>query len=243
MKRTERHHLKENEVAEWVHHLREGYGQNRSAIIYGGIAVLMVIVGLAGYVVWRQNIESRSRSVLAEAMSVAEAPVTPPTAPEAGKPAAQPAGTFPTERARFEAALPKLQSAAEAYPTTGAGTIARYRAAAALVALGRIDEGLRQYQLVVDSRKGVFSVMARLGMADSQLLAGQFDQAIAAYKELAAGNVEEAPQDGVLMSLARAYRLAGKTADARSTLKRVTDEFPQTPSAAAARRELDALGQ
>jgi predicted negative regulator of RcsB-dependent stress response len=241
MKRTERHHLKENEVAEWVMQTKDAFEQNRSAILYGGLAVLVVVVGLLGYLAWRQNVESNARAQLAAAMSVAEAPVTPPTAGEAGKPAVQAAGTFPTERAKLEAALPKLQAAADAFPDTDAGTIARFRTASALVGLGRIDEGIKQYQMVVDRGKGVYPVMARLGIADAQVLAGKYDQAITTYKDVSTKNAEEAPLDGVLMELARAYRLAGKSADARQTFKRVMDEFPQSGYVATARRELDTL--
>ena len=196
MKRTERHHLKENEVAEWVMQAKDTFEQNRSAIVYSGLAILVVIVGLLAYLAWRQSVESSSRAQLAAAMSVAEAPVAPPTAAEAGKPAVQGPGTFPTERARLEAALPKLQAAADAYPGTDAAIIARYRAASALVALGRVDEGIKQYQAVVDQGKGVYPVMARLGIADAQVLAGKFDQAITTYKDISVKNTDEAPLDG-----------------------------------------------
>jgi outer membrane protein assembly factor BamD (BamD/ComL family) len=49
------------------------------------------------------------------------------------------------------------------------------------------------------------------------------------------------PVDGVLMQLGRAYRLAGRTPEAVQTFKRITDEFPASPYAADARRELDVL--
>jgi hypothetical protein len=243
MKRTERHHLKENEVAEWMMHTKDAFEQNRSAIIYGGVAIVVVIAGLLGYAAWRQNVDSKSRAMLAAAMSVVEAPVAPPTAAEAGKPAVQAAGTFATEKAKLEAALPRLQAAADAYPATDAGLIARFRTASALVALGRIDDGIKQYQDVVDRGKGVLPLMARLGIADAQVLAGKFDLAIATYKDVSTKNADEAPLDGVLMGLARAYRLGGKPADARQTFKRVLDEFPQSSYASTARRELESLDE
>ena len=66
-----------------------------------------------------------------------------------------------------------------------------------------------------------------------------FDQAITSFKDVLALNSEDAPADGVLMQLARAYRLAGKADDAKKTFKRVAEEFPQSPYAAAARREME----
>jgi len=45
----------------------------------------------------------------------------------------------------------------------------------------------------------------------------------------------------VLMQLARAYIKAGKMQEARSTFKRVVDEFPDSTYASDARQQLAAL--
>jgi TolA-binding protein len=81
--------------------------------------------------------------------------------------------------------------------------------------------------------------MARLGIAQAYMMTGQFDQAIAAFKEVESLKSDDVPADGVLMQLGRAYQLAGKTEDAKKTFKRVADEFPQSPYAPAARREVE----
>ena len=81
--------------------------------------------------------------------------------------------------------------------------------------------------------------MARLGIAEAYIIGGQYDQAIASFKEVESMTSEDVPLDGVLMQLARAYKLAGKADDAKKALKRVIDEFPQSPYAAAARREAE----
>ena len=239
MKATERHHLKENEVAHWLLGTREWFEANRNLIVYGGTAVVILLVAVAGTVAYRNMEAGKATGLLAEAMSVAEANVIAPAATEAGKPPVQPAGTFPSDRARLEAALPKLMAVADAYPASDAGIIGRYRAAAALVALGKTAEGIQRYQEVVATSTGVYQVMARLGIADAQLTAGQFDQAIASYKGVLALNAEDAPADGVLMELARAYRLAGKADEAKKTYKRVADEYPQSPYVPLARREME----
>ena len=239
MKATERHHLKENEVAQWLHDTRGWFDANRNLIVYGGAAFVLLLGAVAGTVVYRNMEAAKATGLLAEAMSVAEANVIAPTATEAGKPPVQPAGTFPSDRARLEAALPKLMAVAEAYPASDAGIIGRYRAAAALVALGKTAEGIQRYQEVVAKSTGVYPVMAHLGIADAQLRAGQFDQAIASYKGVLALNSEDAPADGVLMELARAYRLAGKADEAKKTYKRVADEYPQSPYVPLARREME----
>lgn len=240
MKRTERHHLKENEFAEWLLGVRTWYEANRQAVTFIGIALVVLAAVVAGTVSYRRVDAGRASAALAEAMSVAEAPVVPPSTPAAGKAPVQQPGTFPTDRARLEAALPKWLAVADAYPASDSGIIARYRAAAALVALGRTPEGIQRYREVIEKGTGAYQVMARLGVAEAQLASGQYDLAIASFKEVAALNSEDAPADGVLMQLARAYRLSGKTDEARRTFKRVADEYPLSPYASSARRDADA---
>jgi TolA-binding protein len=242
MKRTERHHLKENEFAEWLLGSKNWYEANSRMIGYLGALVVLVLVGVLGTMAFRQMNAGRASSALAEALSVAEAPVLPPAPAEPGKAPVQRPGTFPTERARLEAALPKLLAVADAYPSSDAGLMARYRAAAALVALGRIPEGIQRYQEVVDKGHGVYQVMARLGIGEAHLVAGQFDQAVTSFKNVEALKSDDVPLDGVLMQIGQAYRAAGKIDEARKTFKRVADEFPQSPYAAAARRDAEGNG-
>ena len=97
---------------------------------------------------WRESVDAKARAMLAEAMVVQEARVMPPAPPShhptapAPAPAPQP-GTYPTEKAKLEAALPKFLAAADAYPSSDSGQTARYHAASALVGLGRFDEAMR----------------------------------------------------------------------------------------------------
>ena len=242
MKRTERHHLKENDIAAWLLGAKNWYEANTKIVSYLSIAAALALVAVLGTMAFRQMNAGKATSALAEALAIAEAPVLPPAPAEAGKPPVQRPGTFPTDRARLEAALPKLLAVAEAYPGSDAGIMARYRAAAALVAVGRTQEGVQRYQEVVEKGRGAYPVVARLGIAEAQLMAGQFDQAIASFKEVESLKSDEVPVDGVLMQLARAYRLAGKAEEAKKTFKRVADEFPQSPYAAAARREAEGDG-
>jgi TolA-binding protein len=241
MKRTERHHLKENEVANWVLELKEQYEANRNIFQYATIAVLVVAVAVAGTMAWRSMAKTRAADMLAEAMTVAEAPVTAPVAAEAGKTPTQPAGTFPTEKARLEAALPKFMATAETYASADVGIVARYRAAAELVALGRTDEAIRQYTQVVERGSGVVQAMAKLGIADAQLTAGKYDEAVKSLTVLAEKSNDDTPLDGVLMQLGRAYRLAGKGPDAKKAFQRIVDEYPTSGYVTEARREIEAL--
>lgn len=245
MKTSERHHLKDNELALALGHVQELFGQHQRSLLLGVGAVVIALVALGGFFAWRKSVESAARTGLAAAMIVAESPVQPPPAPEGttdAPPAAatQAPGTFVNEQARFEAALPKFLSAADAYPSTEAGITARYHAAATLLGLGRFEEAVKQFDQVSASGTSLVARMARLGKAEAQMRAGQQDAAIASFKELAEQRDALVPAEAALMELARAYRIAGKTDEANKTLTQIVEQHADSPFAAEAKQLLDA---
>ncbi len=57
MKSTERHELKENELAEWFMNLPTWFSQTRNTVIFSGIAVIIIIVALVWYLYQKRVIE------------------------------------------------------------------------------------------------------------------------------------------------------------------------------------------
>lgn len=242
MKRTERHKLKENEFARQVARaqaLIETRGRDLALI---GVVIVAVLALVAGYSWWRQSQANRANTALASALAVYESPVVAPTPPEPGSPMPVPQpGTYPTEQAKLEAALPRFQEAAERFPSTTAGVAARFHAAGILATLGRYPEAEQQYQDAIDNAGSgsIYARTARLGLADVQVAQGKYDNAIAIYNELARDDQSPIPLDGVLMQLGRAQVRAGNRDDAARTFSRIVDEFPLSAYAADARREME----
>ena len=238
MKHSEKEHLKENEVASAL----LVANQHRSQLLAIGGGVLVVLVAIGGFVTWQRGKDTTVSGLLAEAMVVYEAPVQPPIPGDAGSPAAptQMPGTYPTEKAKLEAALPKFLAAAESSPASTPGRLARLNAASALVALGRFDEARTHYEALAAGTDVVASGAA-MGKAQAQIRAGQFEPAIESLKTLSAQTTGKLPVDGVLMELARAYRTAGKVDDARKTLTEIVEKHAESPFASEARTELDKL--
>jgi len=206
------------------------------------VTVVVVAILLAGgYAWWRQSRNASANTLLASGLSVEEAPVIAPTEPAPGSPIpVQQAGTYATEQAKNEAALPALMKAADAYPNTDAGITARYHAAGTLAALGRYAEAEQRYQEVVDKAPNrLYGRMARLGLADVQVLQGKYDSAIKIYQDATTDSNSQLPLDGVLMQLGRAYLKAGKKNEAAHAFTRVVEEFPQSAYASDARREME----
>jgi TolA-binding protein len=238
MKRVERRHLKENEIQAFARQARDAYESRRreTTMIVGIVAVVGVIA--VGYISWRERVQNKAHSLLAEAVVVLEAPVSPPPAP--GQP--QQGLRFATERERAQAALTKLKAAADAYPSTDAGLYARYQQAVTYMTLGNPTQAAACYQQVLDrDSSGIYAQTARLGLAEAQARAGQYDQAIKAFQELSQRKDGPLPVDGILMQLGRTYLDAGKRAEAQQTFNRLVEEFPESPYNGDAKRELDNL--
>ena len=242
MKHSEREHLKENELAKALTAANASLGQHKSQVLMIGGVILALLVAYAGYTFWSRNADGAVSGLLADAMVVYEAPVQAPLPADAGSPAAptQAPGTYPTEKAKLEAALPKFTAAAEAGPTSAPGRLARFNAASILMSLGRFDEARAQYEQLTGG-SDLVARGAALGKAQAQVRAGQYDPAIESLKALSTQTTSDLPVDGVLMELAKAYRAAGKVDDARKTLNEIVEKHAESPFIGEARAELDKL--
>ncbi|HEX6974091.1 MAG TPA: tetratricopeptide repeat protein [Vicinamibacterales bacterium] len=243
MKSIERHKLKENEFAHTIAKARDVVEARQRDIGLIVTVVVLALVILGGYAWWRQSRNAKADAALAAALATYEAPVVPVAAPAPGSPVpvAQP-GTFQTEQAKLDAALPKFTAAADQFPNTDAGIAARYHAAGILASLGRYAEAEQRYQEVIDKAgRGIYGRTAKLGMADAQVAQGKFDPAIKTYQELTTDSSSQLPVDGLLMQLGRACAKAGKSDEAARAFNRVIQEFPQSVYAADARRELESV--
>lgn len=241
MKSIERHKLKENEFARTVARTREAIGSRQRDVAIIVVAALVAVAAAGGYAWWRASRNARANAALASALAVYEAPVIPPAPPTPGSapPLPQP-GTFQTQQAKLEAALPKFLEAADKYPATEAGITARYHAASLLATLGRHAEAETRFREVADrSGDSIYGRTAKLGLAETQVAQGNFEPAIAIYTELSRDTASPIPVDSVLMHLGRAYARAGRKDEAIRAFNRIVEEFPQSLYVSDAKRELE----
>ena len=103
MKSTERHKLKENDLARTVEHAREMVSSRQNDIVRVAVIAVVLIALVGGFTWWRQAQFNKARAALAAGLAVFEAPVIVPTAPAPGSPVpVQQPGTFQTEQAKLE---------------------------------------------------------------------------------------------------------------------------------------------
>ena len=236
MKTQERHHLKQNEFVSGVVSVTGWYQHNKDKVTIAVGAVLAAVVLTGGYFWWQNRSAEQAGELMGVAMTVYQAPIVPPSSVPG---AVQQPGSYPSEKARYEAALTAFQNVANTYSSSTSGIAARYHSAETLFSLGRLAEAHTAYQQVIDKGGNtVYGSMAKLGLASTMIAEGQNDQAIKTYEELAAVRDGIVPVDGVLMQLAKAYEKIGKKSEARTTYKRVVDEFPDSPYVQSARQQM-----
>jgi TolA-binding protein len=239
MKSSERHHLKDNELAQLALGAK-GLVEQRSGPILSALAAVAVILAIGGgYVWWKNRAETRAGTALASAIAIEEARVGPPAAfgtqPVQGL-------SFVSEREKMQAALTKYKEVADQFPGRDAGLYARYRQAATYMSLGVPKSAAEAYQQVIDQGGDtLYAQMARLGLAEAQAQSGEFDAAINTFRDLAQRKDGPLPVDGLLLRLGRTQVDAGKSADAEQTLNRLVQEFPDSPFTPDARKTLDQL--
>lgn len=236
MKRTERHHLKEDPLAAWVLGIREmAAGRGAATTIVGAIVGIGILIG--GLYGWQQWRLSQSSEMLAAGMAIVEAPVAVD-----GDDQSVGEGAYGSVEDKFEAALPLLHAAADTYPGLPAGIVARYQVAALLVTLGRTDEAVSQFEQVAElDADGVYGSMARLGRAEALLSNGDYEQAIALLQAETTSTAVDVPIDAVLMRLGIAYQLANQETEAVATYMRLLGEFPASQYRFDAQTKLDSL--
>jgi TolA-binding protein len=239
MKSTERHHLKENDFAVRAARVADITREHGRSMAMGVGAVALVAVLITGFFMWRGRQADAAGALLGKAVSISQSQIAPPSNLPGAK---QAPGTYPTDKARAEAALAAFDEVAANYPGSDAALAARYQAAAELLALKRHDEAATRFQQVIsEAGSSIYGSMARLGLAEAQSASGKYDEAIAAYTTLAGNRDGEVPQDAVLVQLAETYVKAGKRSDARAAYRRIVDEFPESVYIEEARRQVAAL--
>ena len=251
MRRTERHHLKENALFEWLVRVQDFTDINRRAMVIVGTLALFGIVLGAGIYWWGQSRQERAGESLAIAMTIVDGQIVAPpengTVEGSGEAAAsvpfeQPPGTYPTASIKLELALPKLLDTADSYPSLPQGIAARYQAATALVTLGRPTEAKLHFGTVMDAAgSGIYARMAALGLAEIHFGEESYEEAITLLESEMSASDLQIPGDALLMRLGAAYRAAGEMDSARDSWNRLLVEFPTSPYRQEAERELGSI--
>ena len=210
----------------------EGRGRE---ILYG-LGVLVLAAGLGyGFWVWRGRKADEAQQAMGRAIEIASAEVGPTPL------AASNAPTFATERERAERAAEEFKRVADKYGEPYRSQ-AGYMRATNLLAFDR-PRGLSELETLARDGDGDVATWAKFALAQARESDGQYDEAAAAYRELAAARDPKViPADTANLRLASVLEKQGKKQEAAELLFQIVkaareardrDGKPVAPSASA----------
>lgn len=210
--------------------------EGRGRTILYGLGVLVLAAGLAyAFWVWRERKADEAQQAMGRAIEIASAVVGPTPL------AATNAPTFATERERAERAAEEFKRVADKYGEPYRSQ-AGYMRATNLLSFDR-PRGLGELETLARDGDGDVAAWARFALAQARESDGKYDEAAAAYRELAAARDPKViPADTANMRLAAVLEKQGKKQEAAELLFQIVKSAreardregkPVTPSASA----------
>ncbi len=208
---SKRHELREDQVITFYARAWDYFDKNRT-VVYGVVAgLVLVVLGIIGYVVYQNQQEEKAQQLLGQIVGVYEA-------------------------GRYREALdgaegqPGLLAVADDYGSTDAGNLARFYAADALFNLGEYDQALRQFS-AFDAEANIIGASAVAGEAAVYEMQENFREAAAHYREAALLFENDLTSPRYLLDAARNYEAAGDYAAARQAYETIRTDFPESTQA------------
>lgn len=185
----------------------EGQGRN---ILYavGALIVLAVIIWL--FMSWNRKSEGEAQAALGKAILTSQARIT-----DIAPPAGSEEKTFKTVKERSEAAIQEFNAVAEKFGGS-VGDKAKYFAATSRLQIDR-EAGMAELEALSKSG-GETGTMAKFALAQARADAGQYDVAVALYKELSEMSDPVVSKETIDLELATLYEKQDRKDDAVNTL-------------------------
>jgi predicted negative regulator of RcsB-dependent stress response len=232
-----RKELKQDKIKETIEHGAE------AVISHGQFTLILVIVALVvamGYGGWRFYVERQTVQASSEfdnAMKAYQGRVA-----ATADPAAPNEPVYATDMARAQDASVKFAAVADRYPSTNPGKLSRYYSALCLEDLERHNQAIEELKRISGSSDKELAGMAQYQMAVIYSRTGKPDDAIKMFRALADKPTVLVPRQLSLLELAGVLRTS-KPQEAAAIYQQLKKDFPDTPTADAADRGLEAISQ
>lgn len=206
---------------------------SRDLMVYGSVAA--VVIGIAAAVYFYLGHQQTVREqVLADAIQIQEAPVSPPNS-------SVPV-SFPTEDAKRAAAIKAFSELASKYPGSGEATVAKYYLGAIAADQGRMDDAAKLYQEAAAGGDKRYASLARYALAQVYFGEGRTADGEKIMRDLMDHPTDFVSKEQATIALARGLA-ATKPAEARKLLEPLRTAKPGIVSQVAISATNDLAGQ
>lgn len=224
MARLTRQEMKRDEVMESLGSVID-YVREKPKVVFAVVAVLVVAgLGVLGFIRYQAHRTAQANDALAQAIDILHAPVG---ADAKGDP------HFATEAERDQKAKDALTGLIDSYGSTGAAESARLLLAAQVASEGDVDRAVGLWKQVEGSGRGAVAAEAELNLINELRGAGKNEEVESMLRGEMDNSTGALPPDAVIGELSETLRKLGKDAEAERLEQKLTDNYPDSPYAAA----------
>ena len=229
-----REDLKRNELEEalgkGIHYAED----HKRMLIWGVGGVVGVALLVAGIFLWIGSRKDGANELLGKALLVDGAEVVASGA----NPADVVRPTFASESARRARAKELFAELDDRYGSTATGRVAKLYLAQIAIAENDKEKAKQLWKAFLDAEpEGSLAAAARINLYKLDREQGRGAELAEELKKMLEQDTKPLPSDVILYQLALTYEALGKSDDARTTYRRIVDEYPQSPYIADAQRE------
>lgn len=231
--RYTRHELKQDKFAETAAGAVHWTVEHRSKIIYGIIALGIVLVLAIGGWWWMGHREKQASAELGNALMLYNAPLRPENIPADPQ---MPSFTSATERSKV--AKEAFAKVANSYGSTRSGQYAKYFTALTEADLGNTQAAEQGLKSAAETRNKEVAALAKFGLASLYRNTNRDADAIRLYKELSDNPTLAVPKTTAQLALAELYEQK-QPDEARKMYEQIAKDNPKGPAGeiAGAKRE------
>jgi len=222
VKRTERHHLKQDELVSGIGQATHWFQQHRGNVVNAVLVALGAGLLLGGIYVYRQRKSAEARGLLVEALKQYHGDVGSGTeAPSSGP-------SFGTAEEKYRAAFESLEKVANDFGGYDSGRQARYYAGLCQAELKDFEGAERSLQQLRSGNRDLLYYLASKALASVATERGNHTAAAEIYRPLVEDAQNPLPKDYLLFELAKAEERAGNLEQAGQYYDRMVAEHPES---------------
>ncbi|MGH9322007.1 MAG: hypothetical protein ACRD21_26885, partial [Vicinamibacteria bacterium] len=210
MKRTERHHLKQDELVTRLGHASQWTREHQKMLVNGILVLAGAALLLGGLYIYRARQAELARALLADALDRFHGIVGSEDAPEGAD-----LPRFATAEEKYRTALESLEKVANEYSSYDAGRQARYYVGLCQGALKDFAAAETSLQSLRSSDRDLLYYLSSKALASMKTEQGDYAAAAEIYRPLVDDAENPLPKDYLLFELAKAEERAGNLEQAR----------------------------
>ena len=222
MKRTERHHLKQDELVHGLEQASDWFQRHRTNVVNALLVSLGAALLLGGIYVYRTRKAEEARAHLTEALKQYHGEVG------SGVGDASTGPRFASADERYRTALEALEKVASEFASYDAGRQARYYAGLCQAGLKDFEAAERSLQELRSRDHDLLYYLASKALASVATERGNHGAAAEIYRPLVDDAANPLPKDYLLFELAKAEERAGNLELARQYYDRMLAEHPES---------------